>query len=135
MNISPNQSQGGVLLSVNNSFRDYIGEEVSAFLKPGLSLLDYVGLTHSLNEGLKIDNCVVDYKFTGLLHQTDKDAWVQYITQIVRLTNMMMKVAGGAPFINITKMTTLILVLESILMKLKALKKRLFWRLKRSQIS
>ena len=103
MNISPNQSQtpvtqqndntldqlleslpiaviafkGGVLLSVNNSFRDYIGEEVSAFLKPGLSLLDYVGLTHSLNEGLKIDNCVVDYKFTGLLHQTDKDAWVQ----------------------------------------------------------
>jgi len=103
MNISPNQSQtpvtqqndntldqlleslpiaviafkGGVLLSVNNSFRDYIGEEVSAFLKPGLSLLYYVGLTHSLNEGLKIDNCVVDYKFTGLLHQTDKDAWVQ----------------------------------------------------------
>jgi len=103
MNISPNQSQtpitqqndntldqlleslpiaviafkGGVLLSVNKSFRDYIGEEVAAFLKPGLSLLDYVGLTHSLNEGLKVDNCVVDYKFTGLLHQTDKDAWVK----------------------------------------------------------
>jgi len=103
MNISPNQSQtpvtqqndntldqlleslpiaviafkGGVLLSVNKSFRDYIGEEVAAFLKPGISLLDYVGLTHSLNEGLKVDNCVVDYKFTGLLHQTDKDAWVK----------------------------------------------------------
>ena len=67
----------GVLLSANQAYHAYMGEEVSPFLKPGLSLLDYVGLTHSLNEGLKHDNSVVDYKFTGLLHKTDKEAWIQ----------------------------------------------------------
>lgn len=67
----------GVLLAANKSFHDYIGPEVSAVLKPGLKLYDYVAATHAVNEGLKIDNDVINNKVAELLHQTDIDAWVR----------------------------------------------------------
>ena len=69
--------KNGVLLSANESYHDYIGPETSEHLKSGLTLLDYVEHTHAINEGLKVDNDVVDNKAVESLHKTDKQAWVQ----------------------------------------------------------
>ena len=69
--------KGGVLIAANKSFHEYVGPEVSAVLKPGLKLEDYVAATHVVNEGLKTDNSVIDNQFTELLYRTDKDAWTK----------------------------------------------------------
>ncbi len=69
--------KGGNLLSANQSYHEYIGPETSVCLKPGLTLLDYVAHTHAINEGLKVDNNVINNEEVESLHKTDKQAWVQ----------------------------------------------------------
>ncbi len=67
----------GVLLQANKSYHEYIGPEISAQLKPSLTLHDYVAQTHAINEGLKVDNEVIDNKIVEELHKTDKQAWIR----------------------------------------------------------
>ena len=69
--------KGGKLVAANKSFHNYIGTHVSAHLKPGLDLADYVRATHIVNSSLKVDNCVVDNAVTDSLYHTDKEAWVR----------------------------------------------------------
>jgi len=57
--------KGGFFLAANEKFYDYIGPEITAILKPGLRLCDYVAATHARNEGLKIDSDVSDGEAVG----------------------------------------------------------------------
>ena len=69
--------KGGVFLAANEKFHEYIGPDISAILKPGLKLYDYVAATHATNEGLKLDIEDGENKAVELLHKTDKEAWIK----------------------------------------------------------
>ena len=69
--------RGGFFLAANEKFHEYIGPEITAILKPGLKLYDYVAATHARNEGLIIDSDLSGNEAVELLHKTDKEAWVE----------------------------------------------------------
>ena len=79
--------KGGVFLTANEKFHEYIGPEISAILKSGLKLSDYVAATHARNEGLKIDSEVSGNKAVELLHGTDKDAWIDERLKMYRVND------------------------------------------------
>ena len=79
--------KGGVFLTANEKFHEYIGPEITAILKPGLKLSDYVAATHARNEGLKIDSEVSGNKTVELLHGTDKEAWINERLKMYRVND------------------------------------------------
>ena len=79
--------KGGVFLTANEKFHEYIGPEITAILKPGLKLSDYVAATHARNEGLKIDSEVSGNKAVELLHGTDKEAWINERLKMYRVND------------------------------------------------
>ena len=79
--------KGGVFLTANEKFHEYIGPEISAILKSGLKLSDYVAATHARNEGLKIDSEVSGNKTVELLHGTDKEAWINERLKMYRVND------------------------------------------------
>jgi len=79
--------KGGYFLAANEKFYEYIGPEITAILKPGLKLCDYVAATHARNEGLKIDSDVSDGKAIELLHKTDKEAWLEERLKMYRVND------------------------------------------------
>ena len=79
--------KGGVFLTANEKFHEYIGPEITAILKPGLKLSDYVAATHARNEGLKIDSEVSGNKAVELLHGTDKESWINERLKMYRVND------------------------------------------------
>ena len=67
------------LVTLNQAFRDYIGEYVGPRCQPGLPLWDYIELLHTDMEGVETENAELDG-----LHGTDKTAWIEKRLELYR---------------------------------------------------
>lgn len=61
-----------ILTACNDKYRDYVGPEVAAICKPGLSQYDFVAGLYEIMDGVETNEPELD-----ALHKTDKEAWIQ----------------------------------------------------------
>lgn len=68
-----------ILTACNDKYREYVGPEVAAICKPGLSQYDFVAGLHTIMDGIETNEPELD-----ALHKSDKEAWIQRRLQVYK---------------------------------------------------